>query len=278
MQADLGLKHWAVCHCSAGVGRTGTFIALLWVLRHLSSVSDEVALDAAVTGVIESMRERRLWMVKTDIEYATLYAAVLLRLRNPEPADFALTWPLKDGARTLPPENQRGEASAAVPRPLAASVPSASAGVVPPSPRARGGGGFGGLSGGGAAAAAAAAPTPSPPPPNDDASLAADAPLAEAAAMSAAPGGSGSSARAGRKPSGAGASSGRGSGLAPHAAADGAVSEATTALRVRTPEDDEEAAMEVEGALSDGGGAQAAERVDNTADIARYAGIGVPRP
>ena len=40
-------------------------------------------------------------MVKTDIEYATLYAAVLLRLRNPDPDEFALTWPLKDGARTV---------------------------------------------------------------------------------------------------------------------------------------------------------------------------------
>jgi hypothetical protein len=40
-------------------------------------------------------------MVKTDIEYATLYAAVLLRLRNPDPDEFALTWPLKNGARTV---------------------------------------------------------------------------------------------------------------------------------------------------------------------------------
>jgi hypothetical protein len=43
------------------------------------------------------MRERRLWMVKTDIEYATLYAALLLRLRNPREEDFKLTWRLQDG-------------------------------------------------------------------------------------------------------------------------------------------------------------------------------------
>ena len=47
------------------------------------------ALDSAVTRVIEAMRDRRLWMVKTDIEYATLYAAVLLRLRNPETAEVS---------------------------------------------------------------------------------------------------------------------------------------------------------------------------------------------
>ena len=36
-------------------------------------------------------------MVKTDIEYATLYAALLLRLRNPREEDFKLTWRLQDG-------------------------------------------------------------------------------------------------------------------------------------------------------------------------------------
>ena len=46
---------------------------------------------------IECMRERRLWMVKTDIEFATLYAALLLRLRNPREADFVLSWRLQDG-------------------------------------------------------------------------------------------------------------------------------------------------------------------------------------
>ena len=46
-------------------------------------------------------------MVKTDIEYATLYAAVLLRLRNPDPDEFSLTWPLKDGARTVTFDRER---------------------------------------------------------------------------------------------------------------------------------------------------------------------------
>ena len=55
-------------------------------------------IDQACAGTIEAMRERRLWMVKTDTEYATIYAALLLRLRNPNVADFTLTWPLYDGA------------------------------------------------------------------------------------------------------------------------------------------------------------------------------------
>ena len=117
-----GEGHWGVCHCSAGVGRTGTFVALVTLLRHLLGGSQpEAALDGRITTVIESMRERRLWMVKTDIEcaarparvrrappsestppaprnrFATLYAALLLRLRNPHDEDFLLSWWLQEG-------------------------------------------------------------------------------------------------------------------------------------------------------------------------------------
>mgnify|MGYP002631547033 CR=1 FL=1 len=72
-------EQWAVCHCSAGVGRTGTFIALIHLLRKLPVLS-KATIDDAVAQVIEAMRDRRLWMVKTDIEFATLYSALLLRL------------------------------------------------------------------------------------------------------------------------------------------------------------------------------------------------------
>jgi protein tyrosine phosphatase len=60
----IGPGHWAICHCSAGVGRTGTFLALLHVLRLLPTLTSEAELDAAVTTTIEAMRERRLWMVR----------------------------------------------------------------------------------------------------------------------------------------------------------------------------------------------------------------------
>jgi protein tyrosine phosphatase len=65
-----GDEHWGVCHCSAGVGRTGTFVALVTLLRRLLGSQHEAALDSRITTVIESMRARRLWMVKTDIECA----------------------------------------------------------------------------------------------------------------------------------------------------------------------------------------------------------------
>lgn len=99
-----GPEHWAVCHCSAGVGRTGTFVALLQLLRRLPTLSDEATLDRCAAEVIEAMREHRLWMVKTDIEYAMLHAALLLRLKNPDGADFDLSWlePESGGAPARP--------------------------------------------------------------------------------------------------------------------------------------------------------------------------------
>jgi len=77
-----GEPHSCVCHCSAGVGRTGTLIALLRVLQRLPALQSEAQLDGFVRTTIERMRERRLWMVKTDVEYALLYAATLLWLRR----------------------------------------------------------------------------------------------------------------------------------------------------------------------------------------------------
>merc|ERR1719198_814309 len=86
---------WAVCHCSAGVGRTGTFVALIKLLRELELgqlSSQPETLDSLVASIIEAMRERRLWMVNTDTEFATLYATLMLRLRNPCNKDFKLSW------------------------------------------------------------------------------------------------------------------------------------------------------------------------------------------
>mmetsp|Transcript_34917 Transcript_34917/g.69689 ORF Transcript_34917/g.69689 Transcript_34917/m.69689 type:complete len:562 (-) Transcript_34917:711-2396(-) len=119
---DLGPKHWTVCHCSAGVGRTGTFIALVNLLRMLPELNTEGQVDQACAHAIEAMRERRLWMVKTDIEYASIYAALLLRIRNPDAADFALTWPLSDGGRPAPDDTAKPTAKPTASPPSAMAV------------------------------------------------------------------------------------------------------------------------------------------------------------
>jgi len=275
---DLGQRHWTVCHCSAGVGRTGTFIALLRLLRQLPSLESEAALDAAVTTTIEAMREKRLWMVKTDIEYATLYAAVLLRLRNPEEDEFTLTWPLKDGARALPDSERDTAAMARPPAAITTPATAASAAAVPFSPRTRVGGGFGDAAAAGSAGAAevvatAAAPTPSPVNEEEMAEAAGAGGASTttqcrmpAALTAASAAGSGSGSSSSRKVR-AGCSSSKSKGSRAMSAAE------VAALKVRTPEDEDETMMaHVEDEPMEE--ALVTERVDNTADIAHYAGVG----
>jgi len=77
------LQNWPIVHCSAGVGRTGTFIVLLEALARLDKVgSDLRGLEGLVASAIEAARERRLWMVKSDYEYATIFAALAIHLRG----------------------------------------------------------------------------------------------------------------------------------------------------------------------------------------------------
>lgn len=138
---ERGPSHWAVCHCSAGVGRTGTLIALLSLLQYIVLSPPASSLDRRVADTIERMREKRLWMVKTDIEYATLYAALLLRLRNPREEDFLLTWRLQDGdcsalhAPALEPQRAAAAASAAAGAPAAAAAPAPAQAQPPPDGR-----------------------------------------------------------------------------------------------------------------------------------------------
>ncbi|XP_038636399.1 receptor-type tyrosine-protein phosphatase beta isoform X1 [Scyliorhinus canicula] len=66
-----------VIHCSAGVGRTGTFIALDRILQHLES-KDSVD----IYGTVYDLRLHRVHMVQTECQYAYLHLCTRDVLRS----------------------------------------------------------------------------------------------------------------------------------------------------------------------------------------------------
>lgn len=66
-----------VVHCSAGVGRSGTFIALDFLLmnpRHLASKQEK----DAVEHIVHQLRAQRMTMVQTQQQFQFIYAALEL--------------------------------------------------------------------------------------------------------------------------------------------------------------------------------------------------------
>lgn len=69
------LSNPRVIHCSAGVGRSGTFIALDYLLNELSEGSMDV--DDGKDHIVEcvsELRKQRMMMVQSDTQFALLYA------------------------------------------------------------------------------------------------------------------------------------------------------------------------------------------------------------
>lgn len=92
-----------VVHCSAGVGRSGTFITLDRILQNIqvSDVSyisyrhaDKQSLCSSVEcshlqyvdifGIVWAMRKERVWMVQTEQQYICIYQCLLAVLEGKE--------------------------------------------------------------------------------------------------------------------------------------------------------------------------------------------------
>ena len=67
-----------VVHCSAGVGRSGTFIALehLLALVESGAIADAKDDEDLIYDVVNRLREQRMLMVQMDIQYEFLYEVV----------------------------------------------------------------------------------------------------------------------------------------------------------------------------------------------------------
>ncbi|XP_047545411.1 tyrosine-protein phosphatase 10D-like isoform X4 [Vanessa atalanta] len=71
-----------IVHCSAGVGRSGTFITLDRALQQLDAHAE--CLD--IFGMVHAMRRERVWMVQTEQQYICIHQCVVAAL---EGADLA---------------------------------------------------------------------------------------------------------------------------------------------------------------------------------------------
>jgi len=84
-----------IVHCSAGVGRSGTFIALDWLLQELREGSlDELPDDVdPIISVVDTLRQQRMMMVQGEAQLTFIYEVLReqWRLRwiqrHPEEAD-----------------------------------------------------------------------------------------------------------------------------------------------------------------------------------------------
>ncbi|XP_017052134.1 tyrosine-protein phosphatase 10D isoform X2 [Drosophila ficusphila] len=68
-----------VVHCSAGVGRSGTFITLDRILQQINT-SDYVD----IFGIVYAMRKERVWMVQTEQQYICIHQCLLAVLEGKE--------------------------------------------------------------------------------------------------------------------------------------------------------------------------------------------------
>lgn len=98
-----------IVHCSAGVGRTGTYIALDRLMDGICN--GDTYLD--IEGHVRTMREARPSMVQTEEQYLFVYAAVLhamnLMIKKKQKTDRRKTVAIDDNAEDVQYENVTGK-------------------------------------------------------------------------------------------------------------------------------------------------------------------------
>ena len=92
-QKNEGWKNPRIVHCSAGVGRSGTFIALEYLLDEVErGLLDDIEGDEdPIFEIVNHLREQRMTMVQSELQFAFIYEiaaeAYRERRRNLSPID-----------------------------------------------------------------------------------------------------------------------------------------------------------------------------------------------
>ncbi|KAF7495092.1 Tyrosine-protein phosphatase 10D [Sarcoptes scabiei] len=68
-----------IVHCSAGVGRSGTFIALDRILQHIKKYD-----TVDIFGIVHEMRKERVWMVQNEQQYICIHECLMSVLDSKE--------------------------------------------------------------------------------------------------------------------------------------------------------------------------------------------------
>jgi protein-tyrosine phosphatase len=73
-----------IVHCSAGVGRSGSFIALDWLLQELEEGSlDDLPADRdPIAEVVDQLRQQRMMMVQGEAQFGFLYEVLREKWRD----------------------------------------------------------------------------------------------------------------------------------------------------------------------------------------------------
>ena len=92
-----------IIHCSAGVGRSGTFIALEYLLAQLESGAVAAAAEGedAVHDVVHRLREQRMMMVQMENQFQFLYDVLREELEKNLTTNTAVSGPPSPKLRKL---------------------------------------------------------------------------------------------------------------------------------------------------------------------------------
>lgn len=71
-------------HCSAGIGRSGTFIALDWLIQELEegSLDEPIDDEDPIVRVVEMLRDQRPMMVQSKQQFVFIYDTLRERWRE----------------------------------------------------------------------------------------------------------------------------------------------------------------------------------------------------
>lgn len=68
-----GSKNPIVVHCSAGIGRTGTIVAIEYILERLCAKEE----CAAMNELLKMLRNQRAYSIQNDLQYLYIHRVML---------------------------------------------------------------------------------------------------------------------------------------------------------------------------------------------------------